>query len=95
MMCTRCLCCNPGRWSSPSVKGSRPPPCVAFSLTMTDKDQAVMFGGFTSSGFSSEEHVLHLPTMVSWNVTEQSSKFPVRESLFKLSHAVTYSRCLC
>ena len=32
---------------------------------MTDKDQAVMFGGNTPSGRSSEARVLHLPTMVS------------------------------
>ena len=32
---------------------------------MTDKDEAVMFGGFTPSGSSSEARVLHLPTMVS------------------------------
>ena len=32
---------------------------------MTDEDQAVMFGGFTSSGKHSEARVLHLPTMVS------------------------------
>ena len=43
----------------------RPPPSAGFSLTMTDKDQAVIFGGHDS-----EAHVLHLPTMVSWNVTE-------------------------
>ena len=47
------------------MKGSRPPPCAAFSLTVTDEDQAVMFGGFTPSGESSEAHILHLPTMVS------------------------------
>ena len=70
MMCTHCLCCNPGQWSSPSMKGSRPPPCYSFSLTMIDEDQAVMFGGFTPPGESSEAHVLHLPTMVSWNVRE-------------------------
>ena len=52
------------------MKGSRPLPCHGFSLTMTDEDQAVMFGGRTPSGFSSEAHVLHLPTMVSWNVRE-------------------------
>ena len=51
------------------MKGSRPPPCAGFSLTMTDKDQAVMLG-YTSSGKSSKAHVLHLPTMVSWNVRE-------------------------
>ena len=74
------------------MKGSRPPPCEDFSLTVTEEDQAVMFGGFTRSGRSSKAHVLHLPTMVSWNVSELAK---VRESLFKLSHAVTYSRCLC
>ena len=57
--------CIPGLWSSPSNSGSRPPPCSYFSLTMTDKDQAVMFGGITPSGKSSEARVLHLRTMVS------------------------------
>ena len=55
----------PGLWSSPSNCGSRPPLCSCFSLTMTDEDQAVMFGGYSSSGKSSEARVLHLPTMVS------------------------------
>ena len=32
---------------------------------MTNEDQAVMFGGVTLSGWSSEARVLHLPTMVS------------------------------
>ena len=59
------LFCFPGLWSSPSNSGSRHPPCPGFSLTMTDEDQAVMFGGFNPSGQSSEAHVLHLPTMVS------------------------------
>ena len=60
------LCCwNIGLWSSPLVKGSRPPPCSHFSLTLTDKDQAVMFGGCTSSGRSSEAYILNLPAMVS------------------------------
>ena len=61
-----CLCSvNLGLWSSPSMKGTRPPPCDDFSLTMTGEDQAVMFGGFTPSGKSSEVRTLHLPTMVS------------------------------
>ena len=60
-----CLCkINLDLWSSSSMKGSRPP-CEAFSLTVTDEDQAVMFGGITSSDWSSEAYVLHLPTMVS------------------------------
>ena len=54
-----------GLWFSPPVKGSRPPPHCSFSLTMTDEDQAVMFGGHTPSGITSEARVLHLPTMVS------------------------------
>ena len=54
-----------GQWSSPSMKGVRPPPCGNFSLTMIDEDQAVMFGGVSSSAIvSSEACVLHLPTMV-------------------------------
>ena len=55
-----------GLWSSPSMKGSRPPPCSNFTLTVTDEDQAVMFGGYTLSGESSEAYILHLPTMVSY-----------------------------
>ena len=58
--------CIPGLWSSTSNGGSRPPPCSGFSLTKTDEDQAVMFGGDTPSGWSSEALVLHLPTMVSY-----------------------------
>ena len=54
-----------GLWSSPSVKGSRPPPCYIFSLTMTDEKDAVMYGGYSSgSGHSVDVYVLHLPTMV-------------------------------
>ena len=55
-----------GLWSSPSVKGSRPPPCSRFSLTMIDEEDAVMFGGYSSdSGLSADVYVLYLPTMVS------------------------------
>ena len=54
-----------GQWSSPCMKGVRPPPCDDFSLTMIYEDQAVMFGGDTSSGRSFDARVLHLPTMVS------------------------------
>ena len=54
------LSLSSGSWSSPSVKGSRPPPCAYFSLTMIDEEHAVMFGGL-----SVDVYVLHLPTMVS------------------------------
>ena len=55
-----------GLWSSPSMKGSRPPPCSGFFLTVTGEDQAVMLGGLTSLDESFEAHILHLPTMVSY-----------------------------
>ena len=55
-----------GLWFSPSNKGSKRPLRSGFSLTLTDEDQAVMFGGFTPSGSpSAETHVLNLHTMVS------------------------------
>ena len=48
------------------MKGSRPPPRSNFSLTMTDEEHAVMFGGLSpGSGYSADVYVLHLPTMVS------------------------------
>ena len=54
-----------GLWSSPSVKGSKPPPCSCFSLTMIDEEDAVMYGGYSgSSVYSVDVYVLHLPTMV-------------------------------
>ena len=62
-------CIDLGQWSSPSMKGARPPPCEGFSLTMIDEDKAVMFGGPTSSGISSDARILHLPTMVSISVS--------------------------
>jgi len=52
------------RWLSPPVKGSQPPPCYRFSLTLTDEDKALMFGGFVGWSLTSEAHVLHLSTMV-------------------------------
>ena len=56
------------------MKGSIPPSCAGFSLTVTDKDQAVMFGGCTSSGESSKAHILHLPTMVSQFLSTHMAK---------------------
>ena len=53
-----------GIWSSPPVKGSRPPPCYRFSLTMIDEKDAVMYGGYSIGSYSVGVYVLHLPTMV-------------------------------
>ena len=54
-----------GSWSSPSVKGSRPPPCAYFSLTMIDEERAVKFGGNDSMVNLNDVYVLHMSTMVS------------------------------
>ena len=55
-----------GSWSSPSVKGSRPPPCAYFSLTMIDEERAVMFGGYDCNWKClNDVYVLHMSTMVS------------------------------
>ena len=55
-----------GSWSSPSVKGSRPPPCANFSLTMIDAEHAVMFGGNYRMVYLNDVYVLHMSTMVSY-----------------------------
>ena len=55
-----------GSWSSPSVKGSRPPPCAYFSLTMIDEERAVMFGGCDCNWKCfNDVYFLHMSTMVS------------------------------
>ena len=65
------------------MKGSRPPPCSGFSLTVTDEDQATMFGGLTPLDKYSEAYVLHLPTMVSFLST--SGEVTYRDH-FHVSH---------
>ena len=48
------------------MKGSKPPPCSNFSLTMIDEEHAVMFGGYCpDSECSADIFVLHMPTTVS------------------------------
>ena len=55
-----------GSWSSPSLKGSRPPPYVLFSLTMIDEESAVMFGGMDpNKKLLNDVYILHMSTMVS------------------------------
>ena len=72
------------------MKGYRPPACSAFSLTLTDEGQAVMFGGVTSPGSFPKAFLLDLPTMVSWNVSELVKSISCER---KLVQAITYS-CL-
>ena len=55
-----------GSWSSPSVKGSKPPPCADFSMTMIDEECAMMFGGLDHTGeLVYDVYILHMTTMVS------------------------------
>ncbi|XP_064393791.1 kelch domain-containing protein 2-like [Halichondria panicea] len=35
-----------GVWSSPELRGERPPPCSSFTFTMVDQHRAVLFGGY-------------------------------------------------
>ena len=56
-----------GSWSSPSVKGSRPPPCAYFSLIVIDEERAVMFGGEDCNlKCFNGVYILHMSTMVSY-----------------------------
>ena len=55
-----------GTWSSPTVTGTRPPPCEYFSFTMVDESHAVLFGGVHSgSGYTNDVYMLDLSRMVS------------------------------
>ena len=55
-------------WSSPAVTGTKPPPCSDFSLTLTDPDHAVLFGGHQCGegrGRTNDTYILDLRNMVS------------------------------
>ena len=64
-----CVHCFPstltGTWSSPTLRGTRPPPCGNFSLTKIDDHRAVLFGGISPSEWSTNEvYILDLTGMV-------------------------------
>ena len=65
-----CVHCFPstltGPWSSPTLRGTRPPPCSRFSLTMIDDHRAVLFGGQQPPGprLNKEVYILDLTGMV-------------------------------
>ena len=57
----------PGVWSSPSVKGEKPPPCSSFSFTKVDQDTVVLFGGFQPGSVRVNDlYLFNLRKMVSW-----------------------------
>jgi hypothetical protein len=54
-----------GVWSSPVVRGTRPPPCACFTLTSVDNHRAVLFGGFhPERGQISDIYLIDFSTMV-------------------------------
>ena len=59
-----CVHCFPstltGTWSSPTLRGTRPPPCSSSSLTMIDDHRAVLFGGRSTK----DVYILDLTGMV-------------------------------
>ncbi len=58
----------PGVWSSPELRGERPPPCSDFTFTMVDQHRAVLFGGFQHGrGGVNDVYLFDFRTMVSWN----------------------------
>ncbi|XP_064393790.1 uncharacterized protein LOC135341208 [Halichondria panicea] len=53
-----------GVWSSPELRGERPPPCSNFTFTMVDQNRAVLFGGYQSGrGGVNEVYLLDFRTM--------------------------------
>ena len=62
-----CVHCFPstltGTWSSPTLRGTGPPPCTSFSLTMIDDRRAVLFGGLQPPA-TKEVYILDLTGMV-------------------------------
>ncbi|XP_019860284.1 PREDICTED: kelch domain-containing protein 2-like [Amphimedon queenslandica] len=48
-----------GDWISPTVTGDRPPPIEFFTLTSINNSSAILFGGFTANGRSSDVYILN------------------------------------
>ena len=44
-----------GVWCSPTVSGTRPPPCAGFTLTAIDNYRAIMFGGLDGQQWSMQK----------------------------------------
>ncbi|XP_064393619.1 uncharacterized protein LOC135341072 isoform X2 [Halichondria panicea] len=52
-----------GVWSSPELRGERPPPCDDFTFTMMDQHRAVFFGGFQSDRRVNDVYLFDFRTM--------------------------------
>ena len=59
--CTVCVCINVclGEWITPTVTGDRPPPINSFTLTSVTNNTAVLFGGGTTNGRSSNVYIIN------------------------------------
>ena len=53
-----------GKWSSPTISGTRPPPCNAFSFTQIDDHRAVLFGGRQHEGRTNDVYIFDMTRMV-------------------------------
>ena len=53
-----------GKWSSPAVTGTSPPPLAHFSFTKVTNRIAVVYGGLTPEGNSGDVYVLDLDKWV-------------------------------
>ena len=47
-----------GEWITPTVTGDRPPPINQFSLTPVTNNTAILFGGETPNGDSSNVYII-------------------------------------
>ncbi|XP_064387422.1 uncharacterized protein LOC135335784 [Halichondria panicea] len=73
-----------GVWSSPELRGKRPPPCADFSFTMVDQNRAVLFGG-TQPGrdcYANDVYLFDFRSMVVTKVEPvQGEPWPVERSV--------------
>ncbi|XP_064393174.1 uncharacterized protein LOC135340746 [Halichondria panicea] len=79
-----------GVWSSPELRGERPPPCAGFTFTMVAQHRAVLFGGIQSGrrGRLNEVYLFDFRTM------EVTKVKPVQGEPWPVERAVHAACCL-
>ena len=48
-----------GEWITPTVTGERPPPIRSFTLLSVANNTAVLFGGYTTNGYSNNVYSIN------------------------------------
>ena len=48
-----------GEWITPTVTGDRPPPIISFTLVSVNNNKAILFGGSTTNGASSNVYIIN------------------------------------